>query len=60
MFIYSNNNLPCLPGDVHRYAAYLDDLGRGHDLGKEAFHSWPQVLKMDVLEAMVRGLQVQG
>ena len=22
-------------------------------MGKEAFHSWPQVLKIDVLEAMV-------
>lgn len=49
----------CSYGD-RRYAAYLDAMRRGYGMSIDAYHSWPQVLKIDVRLPVRCGLGDDG
>ena len=42
--------IPCdAAGATRRFRTFLEELANGTDLGREAFHAWPQALKLAVV-----------
>ena len=56
----SCNAAPNEPDATNDFLAYLDAVERGAALGREAFHAWPQALKIDRLQADNRRFDAIG